>query len=370
MHIQSLLEEMQEKGASDLHLVSGFSPAFRVNGSLEFLSDGILDPEKAKSLIYSILDEKQKAALEEKKDLDFSYAISGLGRFRVNVHYQRGSIAAAFRLLSYHIPSFEELNLPPILGELCLKHRGLILVTGPTGSGKSTTLACMVDVINSTQSTHIITIEDPVEYLHPKRKGLVEQREIGADALSFADSLKYCLRQDPDVILVGEMRDLETISTAITAAETGHLVMATLHTPDAPGAVDRIIDVFPSHQQSQIRLQLSSSLVAVVAQTLIPKSDGNGRVPAVEILINTSAVGNLIRSGRSHQLYDCMYTGAKLGMQTMDQSLIDLVQKNLITRDDAISRAKNPGEVQRRCPIGQEAMDSSFHQQENNFNGR
>jgi twitching motility protein PilT len=342
MDIRALLEEMKQIGASDLHLVSGVPPTFRVDGTLQFAPDDPLKPEKVKSLVYSLMDEKQRAIFEERRDLDFSYGISGIGRFRVNVHYQRGSVAAAIRLIPYSIPSLKELNLPSVLEKFCLKERGLIMVTGPTGSGKSTTLASMIDIINQTRPVHIIIIEDPIEYLHSHKKGVVEQREIGADTLSFAASLKYCLRQDPDVIMIGEMRDLETISTAITAAETGHLVMATLHTPDAPGAIDRIVDVFPPHQQSQIRIQLSTSLVAVIAQTLIPRADSRGRVPAVEILIGTPAVGNLIRSGKSHQLYNIIQTSLQVGMQTMDQSLISLVKKKLITRENALSRAKDP----------------------------
>ncbi len=342
MEMRSLLEKMKQIGASDLHLVSGVPPTFRVDGALQFSEgDEILKPEGIKSLIYSMLDSKQRLLFEERKDLDFSYGISGIGRFRVNVHYQRGSIAASIRLIPYNIPSIKELNLPPVLEELCLKDRGLILVTGPTGSGKSTTLASMIDIINSTRPVHIIIIEDPIEYLHSHKKGVVEQREVGGDTLSFATSLKYCLRQDPDVIMIGEMRDLETISTAITAAETGHLVMATLHTPDAPGAIDRIIDVFPPYQQSQIRLQLSTTLVAVIAQTLIPRANGKGRVPAVEVLIGTPAVGNLVRSGKSHQLYNIMQTSGQIGMQTMDQSLISLVKKKLISREEALRRARD-----------------------------
>ncbi|MCD6406326.1 type IV pilus twitching motility protein PilT [Candidatus Aerophobetes bacterium] len=342
MDIRTLLKKMNELKASDLHLVAGVSPAFRINGEIKYIGDGPLGPEQVKSLVYSLLDENQKAIFEEKKDLDFSYGISGMGRFRVNIHYQRGSVAAAIRMIPYDIPSLKELNLPPVIEKLCLKDKGLILVTGPTGSGKSTTLACMIDIINRTRSAHIIIIEDPIEYLHPHKKSVVEQREIGGDTLSFATSLKYCLRQDPDVIMIGEMRDLETISTAVTAAETGHLVLATLHTPDAPGAIDRIIDVFPPYQQSQIRTQLASILVGVIAQTLIPRQDGKGRIPAVEILIGTPAVSNLIRSGKSHQLYNIMQTSSQIGMQTMDQSLVSLVRKKLIKKEEALARARDP----------------------------
>ena len=342
MEIRLLLEEMKRMKASDLHLVAGVPPAFRVNGEIKYIGDHSLSPKEVKSIIYSLLDENQQIIFEKKKDLDFSYGVSGMGRFRVNVHYQRGSIAAAIRMIPYDIPSLKELNLPLVIERLCLKEKGFILVTGPTGSGKSTTLASMIDIINRTKCVHIIIIEDPIEYLHSHKKSVVEQREIGGDALSFATSLKYCLRQDPDVIMIGEMRDLETISTAVTAAETGHLVMATLHTPDAPGAIDRITDVFPPYQQSQIRTQLSAILVAVIAQTLIPRQDGNGRVPAVEILIGTPAVANLIRSGKSHQLYNIMQTGSQIGMQTMDQSLVSLVRRKLITKEEALIRARDP----------------------------
>jgi len=342
MQIIPLLEKMKEMGASDLHIVAGRPPTFRVNGELKFVDTKPLNPEGVKSLIYPLLDDNRRAIFEEKKDIDFSYGISGMGRFRINVHYQRGSIAAAIRLIPYKVPSLGELNLPSVIEKICLKDKGLILVTGPTGSGKSTTLASMIDIINQTKAVHIIIIEDPIEYLHSHKKSVVEQREVGEDALSFATSLKYCLRQDPDVIMIGEMRDLETISTAITAAETGHLVMATLHTPDAPGAIDRIIDVFPPYQQSQVRTQLSTSLVAVIAQILIPKLGGDGRVPAVEILIGTPAVANLIRSGKSHQLYNIMQTGSQVGMQTMDQSLVSLIRKKLISKEDALARARDP----------------------------
>ena len=279
--------------------------------------------------------------VERKKDFDFSHGISGMGRFRINVHYQRGSVAAAVRRIPYQVPSLKELGLPIIIGDLLLKEKGLILVTGPTGSGKSTTLASMVDIINQTKAVHIMIIDDPIEYLHSQKKSVVEQREIGGDSRSFATSLKYCLRQDPDVIMVGEMWDLETISTAVTAAETGHLVMATLHTPDAPGAIDRIIDVFPPYQQSQIRVQLAGVLIAVVAQTLIPMQKGKGRVPGIEILIGTPAVANLIRTAKSHQLYNIMQTGSRVGMQTMDQALVSLIRKGLITEEEARFRARD-----------------------------
>ena len=342
MEIRSLLERMKEIEASDLHLVVGVPPTFRVNGELRFKEDKVLDPDTVRSLVYSLLNEDQQRIFEKEKDFDFSYGIPQVGRFRINVHNQKGSTAASIRLIPYSIPSREELSLPLIIEELCVKEKGLILVTGPTGMGKSTTLACMVDIINQTKAVHIVTIEDPIEYLHTHKKSVVEQREMGLDALSFAASLRYCLRQDPDVILVGEMRDLETITTAITAAETGHLVMATLHTPDAPGAIDRIVDVFPPYQQSQVKTQLAATLVAVLAQVLIPKRDGKGRVPSVEILIGTPAVANLIRTGKTYQLYTTMQTSSQEGMQTMDQSLVTQVRRKMISREDALIRARDP----------------------------
>lgn len=341
MQIKSLLEKMAKMGASDLHIVADLPPTFRVDGKLRFDEGESLDSEGVRSLIYPLLSGDKQAIFEKKKDLDLSCGIPGVGRFRINVHYQRGSVAAAIRLIPSSVPHLKELNLPLILEKLCLKDKGLILVTGPTGSGKSTTLASMIDIINQAKALHIIVIEDPIEYLHFHKKSVVEQREIGEDTPSFAHCLKYCLRQDPDVIMIGEMRDLETISTAITAAETGHLVMATLHTPDAPKAIDRIVDVFPPHQQSQIRAQLSESLVAVIAQNLIPGLEGNGRFPAVEILIGTPAVANLIRSGKSHQLYNIMQTGSQIGMQTMDQSLVSLVRGKLISKENALIRARD-----------------------------
>ncbi|MFQ6067215.1 MAG: type IV pilus twitching motility protein PilT [bacterium] len=341
MDLYSLMEEMMTRHASDLHLIPGISPVFRIDGDLKMSGNRCLDPEEAKSLIYSVMSAEKIAEFEKNHELDFSFGVSGLGRFRTNVHIQRGSIAAAFRCIPDHIPSLSELNLPPILAELALKKRGLILVTGPAGCGKSTTLASMIEVINENRPAHIITLEDPIEYLHSHKKGVVEQREVGSDTFSFAESLKRCLRQDPDVILIGEMRDLATIATAITAAETGHLVLATLHTPDAPGAVDRIIDVFPAHQQPQIRTQLASTLVAVIAQILLPRKSDRGRVPAVELLIANSAVRNLIRTGKCHQLPTVMETGTQAGMRTMDQALKDLVESDTVSYETAVVRVRN-----------------------------
>jgi len=341
MDLHSLLEVMMAKGASDLHLVAGISPVFRIDGDLKMLGQKPLTPEEVKSIIYSVISAKKIAEFEKTHELDFSFGVNGVGRFRTNVHIQKGSIAAAIRHIPEHVPSLSELNLPPVLAELALKKRGFILVTGPAGCGKSTTQAAMVDIINEHRSAHVITLEDPMEYLHSHKKSVVEQREVGSDTFSFAESLKRCLRQDPDVIMIGEMRDLETIAIAITAAETGHLVLATLHTPDAPGAVGRIIDVFPPHQQFQTRTQLANTLQAVIAQILLPKKSGGGRVPAVELLIANSAVRNLIRTGKSHQLPTAMETGTQLGMRTMDQALKDLVDRDMVSYETAVVRVRN-----------------------------
>lgn len=342
----SLLRQMKEKGASDLHIVAGSPPIFRVDGYLRVEEGEKLTPEQSKLLIYSLMDREQQRRFEEGYELDFSLGIPRAGRFRINAHFQRGSIAGAIRRIPYSVPSISELHLPPILEELALKEKGLILVTGPTGCGKSTTLATIVEIINNKKAVHIITVEDPIEYLHSHKKSIVEQKEVGTDTLSFANSLKYSLRQDPDVILVGEMRDLETIATTLTAAETGHLVLATLHTPDAPQAIDRIVDVFSPHQQSQIRLQLSISLEAVITQKLLPQKIGKGRVPAVEILIATPAVRNLIRSGKTHQLYTTMETGAQFGMKTMDYALRDLVKEDYVDLSLALKLARDPKNLQ------------------------
>ena len=341
MDMDSLLKEMKEREASDLHLVTGISPTFRIDGDLQKLDEEILTDKEAKSLIYSFTDEKHLAELEKTHELDFSFAKRGLGRFRANLHVQRGSIAAAIRRIPDGIPSLSELNLPPILAELALLEKGLVLVTGPAGCGKSTSLAAMIEVINEQRPAHIITIEDPIEYLHSHKNSVVEQREVGSDTFSFAVSLKRCLRQDPDVIMIGEMRDLETIATAITAAETGHLVLATLHTPSAPEAVNRIVDVFPPYQQSQIKMQLSTTLEGIIAQVLLPRKDAQGRVPAVELLIATPAVRNLIRTGKSHQLWTSMETGSQFGMQTMDQALKDLINRGTVSFEVAVAKARD-----------------------------
>ena len=343
LSIDVLLERVVEMRASDLHLTTGSHPGVRVHGHIELLTDfPELDSEMTRQLIYRITTTEQQKQLELNRQLDFAHGVRGLARFRVNAYYQRESMAAAFRLIPTEIKSVEELGLPSSLHELVSKPRGLVLVTGPTGSGKSTTLASLLDEINTTRTDHIITIEDPIEFLHRHKSCIVNQREIGQDATGFADALRGALRQDPDVILVGEMRDLETIATALTAAETGHLVFATLHTQSAPSTIDRIIDVFPAEQQDQVRMQLANSLQGIVTQTLMPTADGNGRVAALEILFLDDAIRNLIRQGKIEQVYSYMQTGARRGMQTMEQSLTDLVQRRLVSVAEAIGRSSRP----------------------------
>jgi len=330
MEILELLAKAIELKASDLHLTVASPPIIRVNGKLEKLTDTRLMPEDTQRIIHQMLTVDQINVFENKGELDFSYSYPGLGRFRVNVYKQRGSYSMALRVVSLSVPSMETLKLPVILKDLAMKQRGLILVTGPTGSGKSTTLASMIDYMNHLRSDHIITIEDPIEYLHKHDQSVINQREIGNDSHSFANALRAALRQDPDVILVGEMRDLETISTAITAAETGHLVLSTLHTVGAAKTVDRIIDVFPPHQQQQVRIQLASVIEAVISQQILPKADGTGRVAAFEIMVANTAIRNLIREGKSHQIQTVIQTGAQQGMVTMDSSLLDLYRKRII----------------------------------------
>jgi twitching motility protein PilT len=303
--------------------------------------------EQTRETIYSILTNDQRQRLETDWQIDFAYAIPGRARFRVNAYYQRGAIGAAFRLIPFSIKTVDELGLPTVMHELAKRPRGFVLVTGPTGSGKSTSLAAVVDEINATREEHIMTIEDPIEFLHGHKKCIVNQREIGSDAQSFGAGLKAALRQDPDVILVGEMRDLETIHTALTAAETGHLVFATLHTQDAPQTIDRIIDVFPGAQQSQVRTQLAVALQGIITQQLLPTADGAGRVAACEVLVPTAAVRNLIREGKTHQIYSTMQTGAQSGMQTMDAALATLVREGHITRAVAEQRSSTPDELRR-----------------------
>src|SRR3954469_4887742 len=344
--IDELLERMVEANASDLHVTTGTPPAIRVRGEVERLEGfDALSAEKTQQLLYRILSSEQQKHFEINRQLDFSYSMPGLARFRVNVYFQRESIGAAFRLIPTELKTLEELGIPDSLHVLAEKPRGLVLVTGPTGSGKSTTLAAIIDEINRNRSEHILTIEDPIEFLHRHKRCIVNQREIGPDATSFADALRAALRQDPDVILVGEMRDLETISTALTAAETGHLVFGTLHTQSAPSTIDRIIDVFPAEQQEQVRIQIANSLQGVVTQALLPTADGMGRVPALEILLPDDAVRNLIRQGKVEQIYSVMQTNTSRGMQTMEQSLGDLIMRRVVDFEMGLSRSSRPNQL-------------------------
>ncbi len=333
MEINRILQKAIESGASDVHITVASPPIMRVNGKLVKLSDERLMPEDTIRIVTEMLTKEQFERFEAHGELDFSHSNPGLGRFRVNAYKQRGSYCLAVRVVALKIPDMSALGLPDVIETLCTKQRGLILVTGPTGSGKSTTLAAMVDYMNKNRNDHIMTIEDPIEYLHKHDKSIVNQREIGNDSDSFANALRAALRQDPDVILVGEMRDLETISTAITAAETGHLVLSTLHTIGAAKTVDRIIDVFPPHQQQQVRVQLASVLEAVISQQIMPTADGEGRVAAFEVMVANSAVRNLVREGKTHQIQTVIQTGSQLGMQTMDASLLALYNRRLIRRD-------------------------------------
>lgn len=344
--IYDLLKMMIEKGASDLHITTGSPPRLRVDGKLVSLDFQALAPAETKSLCYSILTDAQKHAFEENSELDLSFGVKGLSRFRGNIFMQRGAVAGAFRTIPFEIRSFRELGLPEIVNDLVKKPRGLILCTGPTGSGKSTTLAAMVDRINEERTDHIITIEDPIEYLHGHKKCLINQREVHADTESFKKALRYVLRQDPDVVLIGEMRDLETIEAALTVSETGHLTLATLHTNSAVQTINRIIDVFPPHQQEQIRVQLSFVLEGIIAQQLIPKKSGIGRALAVELLVPNPAIRNLIREDKIHQIYSMMQTGqSQSGMQTMNMSLIELYTKGHLSYQDAVGRSPIPEEI-------------------------
>ncbi len=346
MDLKTFLKRAVEKKASDLHITAGSVPIVRIDGRLMPLSDfPKLSKEDCKRLIYSVLNDRQKATFEKELELDFSLEIPGLNRFRVNVHMQRGSVEAAFRLVSLNIKTIEELGLPDIVTELCNKTQGLILVTGPTGVGKTTTLAAMVDLINSKRQSIIIVIEDPIEYVHFNKRSVVKQREVYSDTRSFTASLTHALRQDPNVIVVGEMRNLETISTALTAAETGHLVLATLHTPNASQTIDRIIDVFPPYQQQQVKIQLAGTLQAVVSQQLLPRKDSGGRVLATEIMIATPAIRNLVREHETEQLLTHIQTGFQYGMHTMDKSLKSLFQKGIIDEEIFRTYIRNPDEA-------------------------
>ena len=347
--METLLKAMTEKKASDLHLAVGSPPTYRINGAL--VTDGMepLSPDGLQALVYALLNEEQRKKFEQLKELDFSYSLPGVSRYRGNILLQRGTMGAVFRAIPMRPPSLEELGFPPIIKELCRKPRGLVLVTGPTGSGKSTTLAGMINEINEHEPLHVVTIEDPIEFLYTNKKAIIRQRELGADTHSFAEALKHVLRQDPDVILVGEMRDLETIALAITAAETGHLVFGTLHTTGAPSTIDRIVDVFPPHQQQQIRIQLSATLEGVVSQTLVPTAEGKGRACAMEVMVGNFAIRNLIREGKSHQIMSVIQSGGKVGMVSLNASLKNLVAAKRVTLEAALSKSSDPEELKHLC---------------------
>lgn len=345
-NLDQMLKELVARGASDLHITTGIPPMIRLHGQLKPLAETALTPAVTKQLAYSILTDVQKQKFEEQKELDFSFGVRGLGRFRANCFLQRGAVGVAIRTIPYKIYTFHELGLPKVVEELCNRPSGLVLVTGPTGSGKSTTLTTMIDKINSERSEHIVTIEDPIEFVHTHKKCIVNQREIHADTYSFSNALRAALRQDPDKVLIGEMRDLETIESALTIAETGHLTFATLHTNSAVQTINRVIDVFPAHQQPQIRAQLSFVLEGVICQALLPRADGQGRVLVMEVMVPNPAIRNLIREDKVHQIYSTMQAGQeKSGMQTMNQSLLDVYMKRLITKEMALGASQNPEEL-------------------------
>ncbi|MBI3088400.1 MAG: type IV pilus twitching motility protein PilT [Candidatus Omnitrophica bacterium] len=347
--VEQLLRLVVEQGANDLHLTANQPPHMRVSDKLIPMDHhATLSGDDVRELAYSLLSQEKIERFERWKELDFAFSVEGVARFRANYFIQQGHVGAAIRMLPFRIYGFEELGLPvQVVTDMCNKTKGLVLVTGATGSGKTTTLAAMVDFINAARNFHIITVEDPIEYVHDCKKSIVDQREVGADTQSFAQALKHVLRQDPDVILIGEMRDLETIETALTVAETGHLVFATLHTSDAASTINRIVDVFPAHQQNQVRIQLSMELLGVIAQQLIPKASGKGRVLAAEVLLANHAVRSLIREQKTHQLYSVIQTGQKDGMKTMNQSLYELYLKQAIALDDALARSGDPDDLMR-----------------------
>jgi len=351
--LPELLKTLVDNYGSDLHITTQTPPQIRVHGKLQILDLPPLGPADTKTLAYSVLTDAQKKRFEETLELDFSFGIRGVARFRCNVFNQRGSVAAVYRVIPEEIKSFNELGLPAVIGSLSERPRGLVLITGPTGSGKSTTLAAMIDKINTERREHIITIEDPIEYIHPHKGCLVNQREVHADTLGFSAALRAALREDPDIVLIGEMRDLETIESALRIAETGHLTFATLHTNSAAQTINRIIDVFPAHQQGQIRTQLSLVLEGIVCQTLLPRVDGTGRVVSLEIMVPTPAIRNLIRDDKVHQIYSTMQTGQeKLGMQTMNQNLVTLYQKRLISLETAMSASSQKDELEQMISRG------------------
>jgi len=356
MELKQLLEIATEKNASDLHIVCGSPPILRINGELEILEEaGKVLPKTSEDFAREMLNDEQLATFEQECDLDFSFGIAGIGRFRVNLHKQRGSIGIALRRLASEIKTVDELGLPDVVKELAMLEKGMVLVTGAAGSGKSTTLASMIDIINTQRKVHVITVEDPIEYLYSHKNSIIEQREVFSDTKSFASALKYVLRQDPNIILVGELRDLETISHAITAAETGHLVLGTLHTTDAVQTIDRLIDVFPPHQQQQVRIQVSLTLQGVICQQLLVSKDKQSRVPIVETMIATTAIKNLIREGKTFQIYSALETGSKIGMQSVDIALATAVCRGLIAEEDAIIKARDAQGLKRRISKMQES---------------
>jgi len=344
--LRDLLQDMTQKGASDLHITAGVPPEYRIDGLITATEHDVLTPELTAQLAYSVMSDEQRKRFETTRELDFSFGIKGLARFRANVFLQRGVISMAIRQIPYEILALEKLGLPPVVREFTNHHKGLVLITGPTGSGKSTTLASMLDKINATRQAHIITIEDPIEYIHNHKKCIINQREIGADTSSFPTALKYVLRQDPDIILIGEMRDLETIEAALTIAETGHLVFATLHTNSTYEAVNRVVDVFPADQQKQFHTQLAFTLQGVVTQQLIPRSNGRGRVMVAEALVCTPAIRAVIREGKTHQIYSLMQAGQKFGMQTMNQALFQAVVDRALNQVDALERSTDRPELE------------------------